>query len=236
MVKPALNLIGGEWTGSPEFERRNPARPSEVVVEAPSSSAADLDAAITAAVAAQPAWAAMPAPSRGAILIHRGHPALAARPVARDLVAEEGKTLAEAKGEVGRASDVLRYFGAQGWRAGGDVLPSDMPGTLLYTRREPLGVVGLITPWNFPIAIPVWKIAPALVGGNTVVFKPAELTPLPRAHLAARCIEAGLPAGVVNVVHGAGRAVGDALARDQRVAGAVFTGSPTSGSGLARRS
>ena len=198
MTETALNLIGGEWTGSPSYERRNPARPAEVVVEAPSSSAADMDAAVSAAVAAQPGWAAMPAPARGAILmdaadILRGrHEA-----VARNLVAEEGKTLAEARGEVRRAIDVLRYFGSQGWRTDGDVLPSATPGTTVFTRQEPLGVVGLITPWNFPIAIPAWKMAPALISGNAVVLKPAELTPLTAANLAAALIEAGLPAGVL---------------------------------------
>ncbi len=234
MTETALNLIGGEWTGSPDFERRNPARPSEVVVEAPSSSAADMDAAVTAAAAAQPGWAAMPAPARGAILmdaadILRGRH----EQVARDLVAEEGKTLAEARGEVRRAIDVLRYFGSQGWRTDGDVLPSATPGTTIFTRQEPLGVVGLITPWNFPIAIPAWKMAPALISGNTVVLKPAELTPLTAANLAAALTEAGLPAGVLNVVHGRGAVVGDALARDPRVAALSFTGSTAVGLGLA---
>jgi alpha-ketoglutaric semialdehyde dehydrogenase len=234
VTETALNLIGGEWTGSPDFERRNPARAAEVVVEAPSSSAADMDAAVTAAAAAQPGWAAMPAPARGAILMDAAD-ILRSRhdDVARGLVAEEGKTLAEARGEVRRAIDVLRYFGSQGWRTDGDVLPSATPGTTIFTRQEPLGVVGLITPWNFPIAIPAWKTAPALISGNTVVLKPAELTPLSAANLAAALTEAGLPPGVLNVVHGRGSVVGDALARDARVAALSFTGSTAVGLGLA---
>ncbi len=234
MLKTALNLIGGEWTGSPSFERTNPARPGEVVVTAPSSSATDVQDAVTAAAAAQPGWAALPPPARGAILMDAAD-LLRSRheDVARDLVAEEGKTLAEARGEVRRAIDVLRYFGGQGWRAEGDVLPSATPGTTVFTRQEPLGVAGLITPWNFPIAIPAWKMAPALISGNTVVLKPAELTPLTTANLAAALTEAGLPAGVLNVVHGRGSVVGDALARDPRVAALSFTGSTAVGLQLA---
>ena len=152
--------------------------------------------------------------------------------VASDLVREEGKTLAEARGEVTRAVDVLRFFGSLGWAATGEVLPSGLPGTSVTTRREPLGVFALITPWNFPIAIPAWKTAPALVSGNTVVLKPAELTPLSATHLARALHDAGLPAGVFNVVYGKGRVVGDALARDPRVAGLSFTGSTTVGLGL----
>nr|EJI98800.1 putative aldehyde dehydrogenase ycbD [Rhodococcus sp. JVH1] len=152
--------------------------------------------------------------------------------VASDLVREEGKTLAEARGKVTRAVDVLRFFGSLGWAATGEVLPSGLPGTSVTTRRGPLGVFTLITPWNFPIAIPAWKTAPALVSGNTVVFMPAELTPLSATHLARALHDAGLPAGVFNVVHGKGRVVGDALARDPRVAGLSFTGSTSVGLGL----
>ncbi len=180
-----------------------------------------------------PAWAALPAPSRGAILIAAGNLLIERQAtIAEDLVREEGKTLAEAKGEVKRASDVLRFFGSLGWAATGEVLPSGLPDTTITTRREPLGVIGLITPWNFPIAIPAWKTAPALISGNTVVIKPAELTPLSATHLARALQDAGLPAGVFNVVHGKGRVVGDALARDPRIAGMSFTGSTNVGLGL----
>ena len=215
----------------------NPARPGELAALSPSGTAADVDAAITAATAAQPAWAALPAPSRGAILMAAGNLLLDRQTaIAEDLVREEGKTLAEAKGEVKRASDVLRFFGSLGWAATGEVLPSGLPDTTITTRREALGVVGLITPWNFPIAIPAWKSAPALISGNAVVIKPAELTPLSATHLARALQDAGLPAGVFNVVHGKGRVVGDALARDPRIAGLSFTGSTSGGPRACRRS
>jgi aldehyde dehydrogenase (NAD+) len=229
----ARHLINGEWLGEADTERMNPARPGELAALSPSGTAADVDAAITAAAAAQPGWAALPAPSRGAILITAGNLLIERQSaIAEDLVREEGKTLAEAKGEVKRASDVLRFFGSLGWAATGEVLPSGLPDTTITTRREPLGVVGLITPWNFPIAIPAWKSAPALISGNAVVIKPAELTPLSATHLARALQDAGLPAGVFNVVHGKGRVVGDALARDPRIAGLSFTGSTNVGLGL----
>ncbi|MCP8999083.1 aldehyde dehydrogenase family protein [Pseudarthrobacter sp. RMG13] len=227
------HLINGEWLGEADIERMNPARPGEVAALSPSGTAADVDAAITAAAAAQPGWAALPAPSRGAILITAGNLLIERQAaIAEDLVREEGKTLAEAKGEVKRASDVLRFFGSLGWAATGEVLPSGLPDTTITTRREALGVVGLITPWNFPIAIPAWKSAPALISGNAVVIKPAELTPLSATHLARALQDAGLPPGVFNVVHGKGRVVGDALARDPRIAGLSFTGSTNVGLGL----
>ncbi|MFF2318851.1 aldehyde dehydrogenase family protein [Arthrobacter sp. NPDC058097] len=229
----ARHLINGEWLGEADTERLNPARPGEFAALSPSGTAADTDAAISAAAAAQPAWAALPAPARGAILMAAGDLLLERQAsIAEDLVREEGKTLTEAKGEVKRASDVLRFFGSLGWAATGEVLPSGLPDTTITTRREPLGVVGLITPWNFPIAIPAWKSAPALISGNAVVIKPAELTPLSATHLARALQDAGLPAGVFNVVHGKGRVVGDALARDPRIAGLSFTGSTTVGLGL----
>jgi aldehyde dehydrogenase (NAD+) len=229
----ARHLINGAWLGEADTERMNPARPGELAALSPSGTADDVDAAISAAVTAQPGWAAMPAPSRGAILITAGNLLIDRQTaIAEDLVREEGKTLAEAKGEVKRASDVLRFFGSLGWAATGEVLPSGLPDTTITTRREALGVVGLITPWNFPIAIPAWKAAPALISGNAVVIKPAELTPLSATHLARALQDAGLPAGVFNVVHGKGRVVGDALARDPRIAGLSFTGSTHVGLGL----
>jgi len=219
----ARHLINGEWLGGADTERMNPARPGELAALSPSGTAADVDAAITAAAAAQPAWAALPAPSRGAILMAAGNLLLERQTaIAEDLVREEVK----------RASDVLRFFGSLGWAATGEVLPSGLPDTTITTRREALGVVGLITPWNFPIAIPAWKSAPALISGNAVVIKPAELTPLSATHLARALQDAGLPAGVFNVVHGKGRVVGDALARDSRIAGLSFTGSTNVGLGL----
>ncbi|MGZ4628310.1 aldehyde dehydrogenase family protein [Oryzihumus sp.] len=233
MTTTVHNLIDGQWVGDPQAERRNPARPEELVSVAPSSGTDAVDAALVAAGQAQRAWAATPAPTRGAILLDAAD-LLRSRQadVARDLVREEGKTLAEGMGEVRRAIDVLRYFGSQGWRHGGDVLPSAVPGTTVFTRAEPIGVAALITPWNFPIAIPAWKMAPALISGNAVVLKPAELTPVSATHLATALTDAGLPGGVLNVVHGKGSVVGDALARDPRVGALSFTGSTAVGLGL----
>ncbi|ALE04380.1 aldehyde dehydrogenase (plasmid) [Arthrobacter sp. ERGS1:01] len=229
----ARHLINGQWLGGADATRMNPARPDQVAAHSPRGGAGEVDAAITSAVAAQPDWAALPAPARGAILIAAaGLLEEREATVAADLVREEGKTLAEAKGEVKRAVDVLRFFGSLGWAATGDVLPSGTPGTTITTRREAMGVFALITPWNFPLAIPAWKSAPALISGNAVVLKPAELTPLSATHLARALHDAGVPAGIFNVVHGKGKVVGDALARDPRIAGLSFTGSTGVGLGL----
>jgi aldehyde dehydrogenase (NAD+) len=229
-IKHAQNLIDGAWTGDVVTERRNPADAGQVVALAPSSGAADVDAAVGAAAAAQPGWAAMTPVARGAVLmdaadlLRQRHADIAA-----DLVREEGKTLAEATGEVRRAIDVLRFFGAGGWRSTGETLPSVVPHTSVHTRAEPLGVVGLVTPWNFPIAIPAWKAAPALISGNAVVIKPAELTPLSVNHLAAALLDAGLPPGVLNVVHGEGAVAGEALVSHDGVSAVSFTGSTAVG-------
>ncbi|QYH35998.1 aldehyde dehydrogenase family protein [Salinibacterium sp. M195] len=229
----AQNLINGEWLGGADVERMNPARPGEVAVVSPHANPEALDQAIAAATSAQESWATMPLPARGAILISAGTLLeQRKRAIAEDLVREEGKTIAEALGEVTRAIDVMRFFGSLGWASTGDVLPSGLPNTSIYTRREPLGVVGLITPWNFPIAIPAWKTAPALISGNAVVLKPAEMTPMSATHLARALTDAGLPDGVLNIVHGAGRIIGSALAQDTRVAGLSFTGSTAVGLGL----
>jgi len=228
-----LNLIDGQWVGEPDTERRNPVSPDQIVSTSPCSSKARVDDALVAAGRAQPGWAALPPPARGAVLLDAADILRSRQPgVARDLVREEGKTLTEAMGEVRRAVDVLRYFGSQGWTSGGDVLPSSVPGTTVFTRSEPIGIAALITPWNFPIAIPAWKAAPALISGNAVVLKPAAMTPLSATHLAKALVDAGLPAGVLNVVHGQGSVVGDALARDSRVGALSFTGSTSVGFGL----
>jgi len=224
------HLIGAEWIGEPARERRNPARPAEVVAEMPSGGLDEIAAAIAAAQAAFPGWRKTPAPARGAILA-RAAELLAARKdeVARDLTAEEGKTITEATGEVQRSIDILRFFSGEGWRLAGESLPSATPNTHLYTVKEPLGVVALITPWNFPIAIPTWKLAPALVSGNVVVMKPAGLVPVSVQNLAQCLLDAGLPPGVLNVVHGSGSVAGEALVRDERVAAISFTGSVATG-------
>jgi alpha-ketoglutaric semialdehyde dehydrogenase len=218
--------IGAERVGEPAVERASPADSSQTVAVTPEGGPDMVAAAVEAARAAQPAWAQLPAPARGVILL-RAAAILSSRhqDVATDLVREEGKALAEAVGEVGRAIEILQFYGAEGRRGRGEVLPSGTPHTLVYTRREPLGVVGIITPWNFPIAIPAWKSAPALISGNAVVLKPASLTPLSAWHLAEALAEAGLPPGVLNIVYGAGGVTGAAIAAHPGLAAVSFTGS-----------
>jgi len=223
------NFIGGKWVPSSSgqtFRTRNPADQREVVAEYPLSGQADAAAAISAARASWPAWAGLGSVGRGRIL-SRASQILESRrdALAEALTREEGKTLAESKGEVQRAVDIFRFFGGLSYTLGGQTIPHDLPNNLLYTVREPLGVVALITPWNFPIAIPAWKIAPALVSGNAVVIKPASPAPGMTLALAHALEEAGLPAGVLNVVVGDGRAVGGELAANPAVAGLSFTGS-----------
>lgn len=230
------NLIGGEWVDSSSgetFERENPAKLGDIIGVFPSSTKEDTRRAIEAAQAAFHDWANMPPPARGAIL-DKASRIIEARmdEYAETLSREEGKTRAEALGEVTRARDIFRYYAGEGWRAGGDVLPSNTTGELLYTRREPLGVIALITPWNFPIAIPAWKMAPALAYGNTVVFKPASLAPRSGLLLVEALMEAGLPKGVVNFVTGSGRNVGDELVTSPKVNGISFTGSYSVGAGI----
>lgn len=232
MSSPAVaqHMIAGELSGDASKERRNPAHPENVAVLSPEGGTAEADAAITAAVDAQRDWATTSATARGAILLKTAQLLTERKTqIAEDLVREEGKTRAEAEGEVGRAIGVFQFFGAMGWSASGSVYPSGMPNTTVTTSREPLGVVGLITPWNFPIAIPAWKSAPALISGNAVVLKPAEITPMSATHLAMALRDAGLPAGIFNVVHGRGSVVGEALARDPRIAALSFTGSTAVG-------
>lgn len=228
-MQQSQNLIDGAWTGSttgPRFETRNPADAREIVAAYPLAGAVEARAAIDAARAAFPGWAGTTAVARGRVL-SRASMLLESRKaaLAELLTREEGKTLAEAAGEVQRAVDIFRFFGGLSYTLGGQTLPHDLPGNLLYTRREPLGVVALITPWNFPIAIPAWKLAPALVAGNTVVLKPATPAPAMSLEIARALVEAGLPKGVLNVLVGAGRDVGNELATHPAVAALSFTGS-----------
>jgi acyl-CoA reductase-like NAD-dependent aldehyde dehydrogenase len=229
MYKTYPNLINGEWRSAKNgdfFENRNPADFNDVVGLFPKASAEDAQAAIVAARTALNDWASTPAPARGAIL-DKASQIISARAeeMAAALTREEGKTLAEARGEVIRTRDIFRYYSGEGWRYGGDVLPSSINGELLYTRREPLGVVSIITPWNFPIAIPAWKIAPALAYGNTVVFKPAQDAPLIGLMLVNALVEAGLPPGVINYLTGSGSVVGAEMVSNPEVNGVSFTGS-----------
>ena len=223
------NFIAGEWVAARSgktFQNTNPADTREVVAQYPLSAREDALAAIAAAQAAAPGWAATTPPARGRVL-SKASQILESRKaeLAQLLTREEGKTLPEATGEVQRAADILRFFGGISYTLGGQTLPHDLPGNLLFTRREPLGVVGLITPWNFPIAIPAWKMAPALLAGNAVVLKPASQAPAMALELAKVLAEAGVPKGVLNVVTGEGRAVGGELAANSAIAALSFTGS-----------
>jgi aldehyde dehydrogenase (NAD+) len=230
------NLIDGKWveaSSGKTFTNENPAKHGEIIGTFPSATQEDTRQAIESARAALPGWANMPPPARGAIL-EKASRIIEARAdeYAAILTREEGKTKTEAMGEVSRARDLFRYYAGEGWRMGGDVLPSNTGGELLYTRREALGVVALITPWNFPLAIPAWKMAPALIYGNTVVFKPASLAPHSGLILVEALVEAGLPNGVVNFITGSGRTVGDELVSSPHVNGVSFTGSYTVGAGI----
>src|SRR5213082_1471789 len=227
------NYIRGEWVSirqGREIEVRNPADQDEIVGKGFLASAREAEAALAAASEALPAWSRMPAPKRGEI-VERAADLLQAEQddVARLLTREEGKTVAEAKGEIYRAYNVLNYTAGQSRRMGGTTIPSELPKNFAYTMRQPLGVVALITPWNFPICIPAWKLAPALVAGNTVIFKPSSTTPLTAAKLVEIFERAGLPAGVLNLLVGSSADVGDLLMHDRRIRGISFTGSSENG-------
>jgi acyl-CoA reductase-like NAD-dependent aldehyde dehydrogenase len=223
------NLIAGEWRPSASgetYEKRNPARPSEVIGEFPASGEADVQAAVEAAAAAFPGWSGTPAAGRGAAL-DKAADLIDARveEIAQDMTREMGKPLREARMESARAAAIFRYFAGEAWRPKGEMYEQSATGSAVYTLRRPLGVIALITPWNFPAAIPAWKLAPALVFGNTVVLKLAQDAPLTGLHLAACLDEAGLPAGVLNVVIGRGSEVGTPLVRHPDVRAISFTGS-----------
>ncbi|MGH2534519.1 MAG: aldehyde dehydrogenase family protein [Thermomicrobiales bacterium] len=240
MTKPEtfMNYIAGEWRAAASgetFENRNPADTDELIGRFAASGAEDVERAVTAAVEVAESWRQTSAIARANILFKAAQ-ILESRinEVGRDLTREEGKTLKEGIGETTRAVQILRYFAGEAQQPSGEHYPSATPRTLLYTIREPLGVVGIITPWNFPIAIPAWKIAPALAFGNTVVIKPASDTPLCAVRLVEALAEAGLPAGVLNLVTGSAGQVGDPLVRDERVVGITFTGSDVVGQELRR--
>jgi aldehyde dehydrogenase (NAD+) len=230
------NYINGEWVESKSakiVERRNPANTDEVVARIALSTREEMKQAIVAAKAAFPAWRETPPPNRGKILFKATQIMQAQKEeLARLLTREEGKALKDALGEVQRAINILEFAAGEARRLNGETLTSELPKNFAYTIRQPLGVVGAITPWNFPVAIPIWKIAPALVCGNTVVLKPAEVTPLCAIRIAEIFEQAGLPPGVLNVVLGAGEEVGDELVQNPHVQGLTFTGSTGVGSKL----
>jgi len=230
------NYINGEWraaSGGKTLENRNPANRDEVIAEFAASEVADVEAALDAASEAYRTWR-LSSPITRANILHKAANILESRipEVGRELTREEGKTLKEGIGETTRAVQILRYYAGEAQQPSGEHYPSANPLTLLYTTREPLGVTAIITPWNFPIAIPAWKIAPALAFGNTVVFKPASLTPLSAVRLVEALADAGLPPGVLNLVTGSASVIGDPLLRDPRVVAISFTGSNETGAEL----
>jgi aldehyde dehydrogenase (NAD+) len=223
------NYIGGEWRGARSgetYEKRNPMRPDEVVAEVPACDERDIDTAVAAAQEAFSAWAGTPAPQRGNLLTKAADVVdERVELIAYEMTREMGKPLREARLEAARAATILRFFGGEGYRPLGELAQQTLTGGPVYTMRRPLGVVGLITPWNFPAAIPAWKLAPALAYGNTVVLKLATDAPATGLRLTECLAEAGLPAGVLNVVTGSGSKVGSALVREPRVRAISFTGS-----------
>ncbi|MGH9803711.1 MAG: aldehyde dehydrogenase family protein, partial [Candidatus Acidiferrales bacterium] len=228
------NYVDGKWVESrsgKKLMRSNPADHNDVVGFAPLSSREEIREAIAAAKRALPAWRETPAPVRGKMVMRAAQILEARRDeIARLMTREEGKSVSEAMGELLRTINILEYSAGDARRLTGETLPSELPKNFSYTIRQPLGVVGLITPWNFPIAVPVWKIAPALVCGCTLVWKPSELTPFTSRAVMELFIEAGIPAGVFNMVNGAGEEVGDELVEHPDVRGISFTGSCEVGS------
>lgn len=230
------NYIDGQWVDGPTFENRNPANTDEIVGLFIRGSAADVERAAEAAAAAFPAWSALPGPARGNLL-YKVADILDSRfeSIAADMTREEGKTLPEAKGEVRRSINIFRYFAGEGSRMPGMLVPSERERVHMFALRKPLGVVALITPWNFPSAIPAWKLAPALICGNTVLMKPASVAPLSAWRLIEACHDAGIPKGVVNFLCGSGGEVGDALIAAKPLKAVSFTGSCEIGHHLHRQ-
>ncbi len=229
------HLINGQWVdGVGTLANLNPSDLSDVMGEYALGDAASVDAAVNAARAAFPAWSTSGVQARSDALDKIGSEILARREELGNLLArEEGKTLPEAIGEVTRAGHIFKFFAGECLRLAGEVLPSVRPGVGVEITREPLGVIGLITPWNFPIAIPAWKIAPALAFGNCVVIKPADLVPGSAWALADIIARSGIPAGVFNLVMGQGRTVGEALVNHPGVDAISFTGSQGVGQRIA---
>ncbi len=224
-----LNYIGGQWVPAKSgktFESRNPADPSDLIGVFPASDKSDVDAAVAAAKKAYESWRLTPAPKRGEILFRAGQILIERKEeLAREMTREMGKVLAEARGDVQEVIDMTFYAAGEGRRMFGETTPSELQNKFAMCMRVPLGVVGLITPWNFPMAIPSWKIMPALICGNTCVIKPASETPLLTHRLVEILEEAGLPGGVLNVVYGGGGAVGEPLMSHPDVKLISFTGS-----------
>ncbi|WP_181347853.1 alpha-ketoglutaric semialdehyde dehydrogenase GucD [Thalassobacillus sp. CUG 92003] len=228
-----LNFINGTWSKSHSdevIESTNPAHPTEKIGYIQNSTKEDLEEAIIAAKTAQTKWKKMTGAERGNIL-YKAADLLEqnSEDIARTMTQEMGKTFPEAKGETARGAAILRYYAGEGMRKEGDVIPSTDSAALMFSKRVPLGVVGVITPWNFPVAIPLWKMAPALIYGNAVILKPATEAAVTAAKV-IECLEkAGFPSGVVNLVTGKGSVIGQGLAEHHNVTAVTFTGSNKTG-------
>jgi aldehyde dehydrogenase (NAD+) len=231
------NYIAGRWIDGPSWSvNRNPSDTRDVIGEYAQADDAQIDEAIEAAHAAFPGWSVSGVQERAEILDRVGTMLLARREeLGRQLAREQGRALPDALAEVGRAAQIFKFFGGEALRLAGELIPSTRLGVEVAVTREPVGVVGIISPWNVPLAIPAWKIAPALAYGNCVVFKPAELVPASAWTLTRLLVEAGVPPGVFNLVMGPGRIVGPKLAQARAVSAISFTGSVPTGAGLAQQ-
>jgi len=234
MATPTLqNYIDGRWVDATDrgtFENINPAT-GELIANVAKSTVADVDRAVDAARRALDGWRLYPAPKRGEILFRAGEIMLTRKDdLAREMTREMGKVIAEARGDVQEGIDMTYYIAGEGRRQFGDVVPAELPNKWAMSMRHPVGVVAAITPWNFPFAIPTWKIMPALILGNTIVFKPASYTPLLAVRLVEILEEAGLPKGVINLVLGSGGELGDHIVSHPGVDLISFTGSSDTGS------
>lgn len=240
MKKEFQNLINGKWQDAlsgETFESRNPAKWDEVVGIFPKSGKEEVDMAVKAARAAFEKWRLVPAPARGDIMKKIGDLMVARKEdLAREMTREMGKVLAETRGDVQEGIDTAYYAASEGRRLFGKTVPSELPNKFAMAVRVPIGVAGIITPWNFPMAIPTWKMFPAILSGNTVVFKPASDTPMLATMLVHIMAEAGLPDGVVNIVHGGGGQVGNAITSHPDVDLISFTGSTVTGKNITRDS
>jgi aldehyde dehydrogenase (NAD+) len=231
-------FIGGEFTpsnASGSLPSLNPSDLSDIVAQVPEGNAEDVSAAVAKALAAQERWVEVPGPGKAEVLnrwatVIQGQLEGFAQLMAREV----GKPIGEARGEAARAVAILRYYAGEAVREAGEVVPSQLPDTLQFSLRSPVGVAGLVTPWNFPLAIPLWKAAPALAFGNAVVLKPSELSSACADLLARTAQEAAVPPGLFNVVHGLGRTVGEALLNHSKVRALSFTGSAAVGARVAQ--
>jgi alpha-ketoglutaric semialdehyde dehydrogenase len=231
------NFINGNWSGArskEKFENRNPANWDELIGVFPRSGPEDVDEAVTAAEEAFKKWRLVPAPKRAEIIFRAGELLRKNKEdISRDMTREMGKVLQETRGDTQEGIDTAYYAAGEGRRLFGDTSPAELPNKFAMSIRQPIGVCGIISPWNFPMAIPTWKIFPALVCGNAVVFKPASDTPLTAVKLVEILMEAGLPSGVINLVHGTGSGVGAPLIEHPRVKLISFTGSSSVGKQIA---